>query len=84
MGISIDEAFLDVAGLRRIAGPAARRLVATRGLTLVGSAVANLDGGDLDAAMDAVRSRFGSSALLCSLLGRQQVPAMPCSRTDLT
>ncbi|GAA3218712.1 DNA polymerase IV [Dactylosporangium siamense] len=68
-------------------------LIANRGLTLVGIAVANLDGdgavqlelplqahtgGELDAAMDQVRNRFGSAALMrASLLGRQQGPTTP-------
>jgi DNA polymerase-4 len=67
--------------------------IATRGLTLIGIAVANLDeggvvqlelpfevtsGGALDTALDAVRDRFGSSALTrASLLGRQQGPTVP-------
>ncbi|MEV4516241.1 DNA polymerase IV [Dactylosporangium sp. NPDC049525] len=68
-------------------------LIATRGLTLVGIAVANLDGdgavqlelplhartgGELDSAMDQVRNRFGSASLTrASLLGRQQGPTTP-------
>jgi DNA polymerase-4 len=70
-------------------------LIADRGLTLVGVAVGNLDdgpeqlvlpldgypGGELDAALDAVRSRFGSSAVTRAvLLGRDpglSVPLLP-------
>ncbi|MGS2616619.1 DNA polymerase IV [Micromonospora sp. LZ34] len=63
-----------------------------RGITLIGVSVANLDGGhvqpplpfernpgaDLDAAVDAVRDRFGSSALTRAvLLGREPGPEMP-------
>jgi DNA polymerase-4 len=67
-----------------------------RGITLVGVAVANLDGAcgnqlalpfdgyrwnDLDAALDAVRDRFGASAITRAvLLGRRQglvVPLLP-------
>lgn len=71
----------------------AEDLIATRGLTLIGIAVANLDGdgavqlelplhahtgGELDSAMDQVRDRFGSAALTrASLLGRQQGPTTP-------
>ncbi|WP_433065629.1 DNA polymerase IV [Dactylosporangium sp. CS-033363] len=67
--------------------------IANRGLTLVGLAVTNLDGegtaqlelpfdvtsGDgLDTAMDKVRDRFGSSALMrASLIGRRQGPTVP-------
>jgi DNA polymerase IV len=75
---------------------AARPLIDRRGLTLVGVAVGNLDdhggiqlelpfdgylGDDLDAALDAVRDRFGSSAVTrAALLGRDaglQVPLLP-------
>jgi DNA polymerase IV len=71
-------------------------MIECRGLTLVGVAVANLDddravqlalpfdrysGGDLDAALDAVRDRFGASAVTrAALLGRDQglqVPLLP-------
>ncbi|MFG2103445.1 DNA polymerase IV [Micromonospora echinaurantiaca] len=63
-----------------------------RGITLLGVSVANLDGGhvqpplpferdpgaDLDAAVDAVRDRFGSAALTRAvLLGRDTGPEMP-------
>ncbi|WBB68569.1 DNA polymerase IV [Micromonospora sp. WMMD812] len=63
-----------------------------RGVTLVGVAVANLDdnpvqlplpfdrdpGADLDAAVDAVRDRFGAKALTRAvLLGRDTDPEMP-------
>jgi DNA polymerase-4 len=64
-----------------------------RGLTLVGVAVANLDddsvvqlglpfdrhsGGALDAALDEVRARFGSSAVTRAvLLGRDSLPLVP-------
>lgn len=67
--------------------------IANRGLTLVGIAVANLDGdgtqqlelpldataGDeLDSALDRVRDRFGPAALTrASLLGRRQGPTVP-------
>jgi DNA polymerase-4 len=75
---------------------AARPLVEQRGLTLVGVAVGNLDdsgavqlelpfdrhGGDeLDAALDAVRNRFGSAAVTrAAMLGRDPgvtVPLLP-------
>ncbi len=75
---------------------AALPLIERDGVTLVGVAVANLDndaavqlelpfyrhsGGDLDAALDAVRSRFGSTAITRAvLLGRDQgleVPLLP-------
>ena len=75
--------------LLRDAGP----MIATRGLTLIGISVSNLDddagiqlelpldafrGNDLDAALDAVRSRFGSSAVIrAALLGRDQGPTVP-------
>jgi DNA polymerase-4 len=71
-------------------------IIERRGLTLVGVAVGNLDdgravqlvlpfdrhdGADLDAALDAVRDRFGSSAITRAvLLGRDQgmtVPLLP-------
>jgi DNA polymerase-4 len=71
-------------------------MIERRGLTLVGMAVANLDndgavqlelpfdrhsGTDLDSALDAVRERFGSSAVTRAvLLGRDQglsVPLLP-------
>ena len=71
-------------------------LIERRGLTLVGLAVANLSddrsvqlplpfdrrsGGELDAAVDAVRERYGSSAIMRAvLLGRNQgleVPLLP-------
>ncbi|MFI7490300.1 DNA polymerase IV [Micromonospora echinaurantiaca] len=63
-----------------------------RGITLLGVSMANLDGGhvqpplpferdpgaDLDAAVDAVRDRFGSAALTRAvLLGRDTGPEMP-------
>jgi DNA polymerase-4 len=79
-------------GLLAVAMP----LIERRGLTLVGIAVANLEndlpaqlmlafdrrsGGDLDAALDEVRARFGSSAITRAvLLGRDQglsVPLLP-------
>jgi DNA polymerase-4 len=79
-------------GLLAIALP----LIAQRGVTLVGVAVGNLDddpavqlelpfertaGGELDSALDAVRDRFGSSAITRAvLLGRDQglsVPLLP-------
>ena len=68
-------------------------MIERRGLTLVGVAVANLDddgavqlalpfdrhsGGALDAALDEVRDRFGSSAVTRAvLLGRDQGFAVP-------
>jgi DNA polymerase-4 len=81
---------LDAArGLLRDAAP----VIATRGLTLIGVSVGNLHddagiqlelpfdwyrGNDLDAALDAVRERFGSSAVTrAALLGRDQGPAVP-------
>jgi DNA polymerase-4 len=72
---------------------AARPMIELRGLTLVGVSVGNFDrgnavhptlpfdsqsGGELDAALDAVRDRFGSSAVgRAVLLGRGLGPAMP-------
>jgi len=76
---------------------AAMPMIERQGLTLVGVAVGNLDnddrgvqpelpfdrysGGDLDSALDAVRGRFGSSAVTRAvLLGRDQglsVPLLP-------
>jgi len=76
---------------------AAMPMIERQGLTLVGVAVGNLDnddrgvqpelpfdrysGGDLDSALDAVRDRFGSSAVTRAvLLGRDQglsVPLLP-------
>ncbi len=71
---------------------AATPLVEQRGLTLVGIAVANLDdddtvqlalpferpGGPLDTVVDAVRERFGTSAVTRAvLLGNDGPPAMP-------
>jgi DNA polymerase-4 len=75
---------------------AARPMIERRGLTLVGVAVGNLandevvqpalpfdrhGGGDLDAALDAVRDRFGSAAVTRAiLLGRRTgftVPMLP-------
>jgi DNA polymerase-4 len=71
----------------------ARPTIARQGLTLVGVAVANLDDDGnlqltlpidrrdrsaLDAALDAVRARFGSAAVTRAvLLGRDQDPAVP-------
>jgi DNA polymerase-4 len=70
----------------------ARPLIETRGLTLVGVAVSNLDGDRavqlslfddaaddrLDGAMDAVRDRFGSGLLTrAASLGREPGPAVP-------
>ncbi|HLL67413.1 MAG TPA: DNA polymerase IV [Micromonosporaceae bacterium] len=76
-------------GLLREAAP----VIGQRGLTLVGVALANLDddaavqlelplggyrGNDLDAALDAVRDRFGSGMLTrAALLGRDQDPTVP-------
>ncbi len=71
---------------------AAMPTISRRGLTLVGVAVGNLaDGteqlalpfdprgdGDLDAALDAVRMRFGASAVTRAvLLGRDHHPPVP-------
>jgi DNA polymerase-4 len=72
---------------------AARPLIESRGLTLVGVSVGNFapgdaghpmlpfdsrSGGELDAALDAVRDRFGSAAVgRAVLLGRDLGPAMP-------
>jgi DNA polymerase-4 len=74
---------------------AAMPMIRQRGLTLVGVAVGNLDdgpeqlalpldgysAGDLDGALDAVRQRFGTSAVIRAvLLGRDQglsVPLLP-------
>jgi len=75
---------------------AARPMIEARGLTLIGVAVANLDddgavqlelpfdrtsGGALDAALDGVRTRFGSAAVTRAvLLGRPaglSVPMLP-------
>ncbi|WP_374273061.1 DNA polymerase IV [Actinoplanes sp. M2I2] len=70
----------------------ARPLIATRGLTLVGVAVSNLDGDGhvqpslfdeadddrLDVAVDAVRDRFGSSSLSrAATIGRELGPSVP-------
>ena len=70
----------------------ARPLIETRGLTLVGVAVSNLDGEGnvqlslfdemaddrLDVAVDAVRDRFGSSLLTrAASLGRELGPSVP-------
>ncbi len=70
---------------------AARPMICERGLTLVGVAVGNLadgtqqlalpfdrHGGDLDSALDAVRARFGSSAVTRAvLLGHDHGPSVP-------
>ena len=72
---------------------AAQSTIARDGLTLLGLAVANLDddgalqlalpidrrdGYALDAALDAVRARFGTAAVTRAvLLGRDQGPAVP-------
>ncbi len=72
---------------------AALPMIEQRGVTLVGVAVGNLDstravqlelpfggyrGADLDAALDAVRDRFGSSAVMRAvLLGHDQGLTMP-------
>ena len=70
----------------------ARPLIESRGLTLVGVAVSNLDGEGavqlslfdeatddrLDDAVDAVRDRFGSAVLTrAASLGRDLGPAVP-------
>ncbi|MGX6603067.1 DNA polymerase IV [Micromonosporaceae bacterium Da 78-11] len=71
----------------------AEQLIATRGLTLIGLAVSNLDGDGavqlplpfdepvadrLDVAMDAVRDRFGSGSLTrATSLGRDLNPSVP-------
>jgi DNA polymerase-4 len=78
-----------VRGLLTMAMP----MIERQGITLVGMAVANLDddgaiqlplpfdrwsGGALDAALDEVRSRFGSGAVTRAvLLGREDGPAVP-------
>jgi DNA polymerase-4 len=66
--------------------------IETKGCTLVGLAVSGLDdnpaqlvlpfttssGGELDEAVDAVREKFGSSAVRRAVqVGRQERPAMP-------
>ena len=70
---------------------AARPMICERGLTLVGVAVGNLadgtqqlalpfdrHGDDLDSALDAVRARFGSSAVTRAvLLGHDHGPSVP-------
>ena len=72
---------------------AARPTIERRGVTLVGVAVANLEDdrplqlmlpfdprndGELDAAVDEVRTRFGNEALTRAvLLGRGEGPTMP-------
>lgn len=72
---------------------AARPLIEEHGITLVGVAVSNLDddsavqlalpfdayaGTSLDAAVDAVRDRFGSRALTrAAMVGRELAPAVP-------
>ncbi|WP_345638347.1 DNA polymerase IV [Rugosimonospora acidiphila] len=83
-----------ILGTARALLAAAMPMVRDRGLTLVGVAVGNLDDGgiqlelplhpgaeadaDLDAAVDAVRERFGSSAVTrAALLGRDGGPAVP-------
>jgi DNA polymerase-4 len=86
---STQEILVAARGLLAVAAP----LIEQRGLTLVGIAVTNLDdgraiqlrlpfdrhGGDaLDAALDEVRLRFGSTAVTRAvLLGRSQGLAMP-------
>ncbi len=81
-----------LATLRRLLADAAP-MIAERGVTLVGIAVANLDGdeavqltfplareraGALDAALDGVRQRFGSRALTRAvLLGRDEGLTVP-------
>jgi DNA polymerase IV len=76
-----------VRGLVAVAAP----LIERQGLTLVGVAVANLEGDGaiqlplpfdraaaLDAALDEVRDRFGTTAITWAvLLGRDQGPTMP-------
>jgi DNA polymerase-4 len=80
----------------RILLAGAMPMIEARGLTLVGIAVANLaddravqlllpfdrrNGGALDAAVDEVRERYGSNAIMrAALLGRDQgltVPLLP-------
>jgi DNA polymerase IV len=72
---------------------AALPMIASRGLTLVGVTLTNLSGDDaiqlalpfgrarrasLDAALDSVKERFGSDAILRAvLLGRNQGPSVP-------
>ncbi|MFF5081351.1 DNA polymerase IV [Actinoplanes sp. NPDC000266] len=81
-----------IAGTARQLLAEARPLIDTRGLTLVGVAVSNLDGDGhvqpslfddtdddgLDLAMDAIRDRFGSSSLTrAATIGRQLGPSVP-------
>ncbi|XVU23778.1 DNA polymerase IV [Actinoplanes sp. CA-054009] len=81
-----------IAGTARQLLAEARPLIDTRGLTLVGVAVSNLDGDGhvqpslfddtdddgLDTAMDAIRDRFGSSSLTrAATIGRQLGPSVP-------
>ena len=85
-----------ILGVARSLMAEARPLIAEKGLTLVGIAVGNLNngdfvqlelpldahsGGELDAAMDAVRNRFGTAALTRgALLGQDPgltVPMLP-------
>jgi DNA polymerase-4 len=77
---------------RRLAA-VAMPMIESRGLTLVGISVGNFDDGDveqlelpfqhydgyhLDAAVDAVRERFGHGAVIrAALLGRDQGPTVP-------
>ena len=79
--------------MHRLHREAASLIAGPGGLTLVGIAVASLDGdgavqlelplhahtgGGLDSAMDQVRDRFGAAALTRgSLPGRQQGPTTP-------
>jgi DNA polymerase-4 len=85
-----------ILGVARSLMAEARPLIAEKGLTLIGIAVGNLNngdfvqlelpldahsGGELDAAMDAVRNRFGTAALTRgALLGQDPgltVPMLP-------
>ena len=84
------EAILETA---RLLLAAATPIIELRGITLIGLAVGNLDDGrslqlmlplgghsgeDLDAALDEVRRRFGSTAILRAVLvGRNQGLSMP-------
>jgi DNA polymerase-4 len=82
-----------ILGAARVLLAQARPLIDQRGLTLVGISVGNLDRGDavqlelpldqhsdgeLDSALDAVRERFGSAALIrAALLGKGEGLAVP-------
>ena len=90
------EAILETA---RLLLAVATPIIELRGITLIGVAVSNLDDGrslqlvlpldghsgdDLDAALDEVRRRFGSAAIVRAVLARPEnrASACPCCRTD--